>query len=431
MITVGCDRATSLAAIAVAAGHAGVCATVGLHPHDAVARRRHDRRPARRRPAIVAVGEAGLDYYYDHSPRDVQRDAFAAQIQLAHERTAAARDPHPRRLGRHVRHPRRRGRARRARSSTASPAAPTRPARCLDSGAFVSFSGIVTFKSADRRPGGGARCARSTGCSSRPTAPYLAPVPHRGRPNQPAWVPLVGRFIAELRGMTDGACRRAPAPRPPRLAFPRRRSVAWIGPPRLAAPARAACGEPCSNSTMTRHSGDWVCLGVADHRDRAPAAVAAQPRRRRQPARRHVATAGVAIVARRRAADASAPAADVRPDEPLGTAYLDGYLAGSTVARRRGISTDRQCPAAGRRSRARHVQQHDRLDDCAATPRDAAVQRHAHGHQPRQQPLRAVRRRRSCGPSRHPTIVLAHRHVRRDRRPHRRAGAGRRSPGHA
>ena len=84
MVNVGCDRATSEAAIATAAAHDRVWATVGLHPHEAsfgvetvvdlIGR-----------PKVVAVGEAGLDYFYDHSPRDAQREAFAAQIQLAHE----------------------------------------------------------------------------------------------------------------------------------------------------------------------------------------------------------------------------------------------------------------------------------------------------------------------------------------------------------
>src|SRR5262245_42538235 len=81
MVTVGCDRETSVAAIAAAEVHSDVWAMVGLHPHDAVDGVDtiadlfdHAR--------VAAVGEAGLDYYYDHSPRDVQRDAFASQIRI-------------------------------------------------------------------------------------------------------------------------------------------------------------------------------------------------------------------------------------------------------------------------------------------------------------------------------------------------------------
>src|SRR5204863_32642 len=76
-VCVGTDRARSAAAIAIAAGHADVWATVGLHPHDA----RHGVASVVDlvdRPRVVAVGECGLDYHYDHSPRDVQREAVAA-----------------------------------------------------------------------------------------------------------------------------------------------------------------------------------------------------------------------------------------------------------------------------------------------------------------------------------------------------------------
>ena len=85
MITIGTDAGESAAAIEIARAHAGVWATVGLHPHDAVQGvegiatllERSD-------PVVVGVGECGLDYHYDHSPRDVQAEVFAAQIALAH-----------------------------------------------------------------------------------------------------------------------------------------------------------------------------------------------------------------------------------------------------------------------------------------------------------------------------------------------------------
>ena len=69
MVTVGCDRATSQAAIATAAAHAGVFATVGLHPHEAAAGV-ESIVDLLETPGIVAIGEAGLDYYYDHAPRE-------------------------------------------------------------------------------------------------------------------------------------------------------------------------------------------------------------------------------------------------------------------------------------------------------------------------------------------------------------------------
>jgi hypothetical protein len=84
LVTVGCDRATSEAAIAVASRHDNVFATVGLHPHDAV-QGVHTIVDLLDTPGIVAIGEAGLDYYYEHSERDIQKAAFAEQVHLAHE----------------------------------------------------------------------------------------------------------------------------------------------------------------------------------------------------------------------------------------------------------------------------------------------------------------------------------------------------------
>jgi TatD DNase family protein len=196
MITVGCDRATSLAAIAVAAEHPDVWATVGLHPHDAI-NGVDTIVDLLDTPGIVAVGEAGLDYYYDHSPRDVQREVFAAQIQLAHARRlplvihtrdawddtfdVLAAEGVPEQTIFHC-----------------FTGGPTEVARCLAVGGFISISGIVTFKNAtDLREA--ATLVPLDRLLIETDAPYLAPVPHRGRPNQPAFVPLVGRCIADLR----------------------------------------------------------------------------------------------------------------------------------------------------------------------------------------------------------------------------------------
>src|SRR5262245_33500060 len=84
-ITIGTDATTSEAATAIAARHGDVWATVGLHPHDAV-NGVESVVPFLDRPRIVAVGECGLDYHYDHSPREIQRAVFAEQIALAHAR---------------------------------------------------------------------------------------------------------------------------------------------------------------------------------------------------------------------------------------------------------------------------------------------------------------------------------------------------------
>ena len=220
MITVGCDRATSLLAIAAADSHDGVFATVGLHPHEA--RFGVDTIvDLLETPGIVAVGEAGLDYYYDHSPRDVQRRAFAEQVQLAnqlrlplviHTRDAwddtfdvLAAEGVPERVVFHC-----------------FTGGPVEMRRCVDLGAYVSFSGIVTFPSAtDVRDA--ARDCPLDRLLVETDSPYLAPVPHRGRKNHPAWVTHVGDFIAEVRALTTERVQTATHANA-HLAFPALRS---------------------------------------------------------------------------------------------------------------------------------------------------------------------------------------------------------------
>jgi TatD DNase family protein len=200
MVTVGCDRATSLEALELATRLPGVYATVGLHPHEA----KHgvatvadlfDGDGAR----PVAVGECGLDFHYDHSPRDDQRAAFTEQIRIAHrlalplvihtreawDETFAILDTEgvPARTVFHC-----------------FTGGPDEARRCLDRGALVSFSGIVTFPGAqDVRDAAALVPLERTLVET--DSPYLAPVPNRGKRNRPAWVPLVGACLAELHGV--------------------------------------------------------------------------------------------------------------------------------------------------------------------------------------------------------------------------------------
>jgi TatD DNase family protein len=149
------------------------------------------------------VGECGLDYHYDHSPRDVQRRVFAAQIALAHERDLAL-----------VIHTREAWEdtfdtlsAERVPSRTVMhcfTGGPDEARRCLDLGAHLSFSGIVTFRAADDVRGAAALCPLDR-MLVETDSPYLAPVPHRGRPNRPALVPLVGAAVAGARGVPVSA----------------------------------------------------------------------------------------------------------------------------------------------------------------------------------------------------------------------------------
>jgi TatD DNase family protein len=199
IICVGTDAPQSEAAIGVARAYPGtVWATVGLHPHDAI--QGVEGVAALLGPdEVVGIGECGLDYHYDHSPREVQREVFAAQIGLAlhhdlalviHTREAwddtfaiLQAEGVPERTVLHC--------------FTGGPA---EARRCLDLGISLSFSGIITFKTAaDIREA--AALAPLDRVLVETDAPFLTPVPHRGKPNGPAYVPLVGAAVAAAKGL--------------------------------------------------------------------------------------------------------------------------------------------------------------------------------------------------------------------------------------
>ncbi len=211
MVTVGCDRATSLEALALAAQFPDVHATVGLHPHEAkhgvdTIRDLFDRDDG---VGPVAVGECGLDFHYDHSPRDDQRAAFAEQIRLAHQldlplviHTREAWDDTFAILDAEGVPPRT--------VFHCFTGGPDEAIRCLDRGAYVSFSGIATFPGAQdvRDAAAIVPLARTL---IETDSPYLAPVPNRGKRNRPAWVLLVGACLADVHGVTVDAVRDATA----------------------------------------------------------------------------------------------------------------------------------------------------------------------------------------------------------------------------
>jgi TatD DNase family protein len=200
LVTVGTDLATSRAAIETARAHPGVSATVGLHPHDA-AIGLDGLAELLGEPGVVAVGECGLDYYYDHSPRPVQREVFAAQVAWANERglplVVHTRDAWDDTFA--------------VLDDVGTPArtvfhcftgGPAEAERALERDAALSFSGIVTFKNADEVRAAAAMCPENR-LLIETDSPYLTPVPHRGQPNQPALVPLVGAAIARIRGIAE------------------------------------------------------------------------------------------------------------------------------------------------------------------------------------------------------------------------------------
>lgn len=195
MVTVGVTTERSREAIAVAARHEGVHATVGVHPHDAT-EGTAGLAELLDAPKVVAIGEAGLDYHYDHSPRDVQRVAFEEQIALANEHdlplvihTREAWDDTfevldgcgvPRRTVFHC-----------------FTGGPDEAAAGVERGIVISVSGIVTFKNATDLQD----AVRQTPLERlmvETDSPYLAPVPHRGKPNRPANVVHVGEAVAAL-----------------------------------------------------------------------------------------------------------------------------------------------------------------------------------------------------------------------------------------
>jgi len=213
MVCVGTDPATSAEALELARSTRtggwqpempAVWATIGLHPHDASmgtaeVEEMLGATTAGGEDTLVAVGECGLDYHYEHSPRHVQRAVFARQIELAHAHRLALvvhsreawddlfdvllAEGVPERSILHC-----------------FTGGPDEVRRCLDAGMFVSFSGIVTFKNASAVREAVAVCPLDR-LLVETDSPFLAPVPHRGRPNEPALVPLVGQAVAAVKGV--------------------------------------------------------------------------------------------------------------------------------------------------------------------------------------------------------------------------------------
>jgi len=211
VVCVGTDLATSRAAIALAEAHTDVFATVGLHPHDAS--RLEAEWPAlvklAAHPRVVAIGEAGFDLHYEHSPRVAQSTAFAAQVRLALELNTSL-----------VIHSRLAWDATFGVLETEGvpehtvfhcfSGGPVEAERAIALGCFLSFSGIVTFKNSDD-----VRAAAAVAPADRllveTDAPFLAPVPHRGRENESAFVVDVGTGLAAARGESVDEIARATA----------------------------------------------------------------------------------------------------------------------------------------------------------------------------------------------------------------------------
>lgn len=203
LATVGMDAPTIERALAAARSHPEVSAIVGRHPHnaegfDAAGLEQIERAAAA--PGVVAIGETGLDYYRDHAPREDQRRAFEAQLGLAARlglpvaiHTRAAEDDTFAILREHAH---------------ALPAvilhcfsAPDRLGEVVERGYVCSFAGNVTYPKAPELQQA-ARDLPADRLLVETDAPYLAPQPVRGKPNEPANVVHTARFVAELRGLS-------------------------------------------------------------------------------------------------------------------------------------------------------------------------------------------------------------------------------------
>jgi TatD DNase family protein len=184
-------------AVAIAAEHDDVWAAVGFHPHEAkdcddAAFAEIERLAVRER--VVAIGECGLDYHYDHSPRDVQRAVFERHIELA-KRLDKPIIVHNRESTEDMVEILGRSGARGILHSYTENLEVAR--RFLDSGFYISFSGIVTFRSAEMLRGV-ARALPHDRVLIETDTPYLAPVPFRGRDNEPAYVIKIAELLASL-----------------------------------------------------------------------------------------------------------------------------------------------------------------------------------------------------------------------------------------
>ena len=203
IVSCGQDEATSRKTLALAGAHPAIAPAVGVHPHEArtagdlssLARMLED-------PAIVAAGEMGLDYHYDFSPRDVQRDVLARQLDMAEVcglpvilHCREAEEDLADILTLHFR----RGRLGGLHCFTG-------PyewgARLIDEfGLYLGLGGAVTFKNAKELHEAAARLpldhiVLETDC------PFMSPVPYRGKRNEPAYLTLTCARLAELRGIT-------------------------------------------------------------------------------------------------------------------------------------------------------------------------------------------------------------------------------------
>jgi len=208
MVTIGTDRETNPAAVALAERLAHVHATVGIHPHDAADATEADfealERLARESGKVVALGEMGLDFFRNLSPRDVQERVLRRQLVMARRLDKPVvihcRDAHPATLA--ILAEERVGETGGVMHCFSGDVENAK--RCLDLGLVISLAGPVTYRNARALPDV-ARFVPLDRLVVETDCPFLPPHPHRGQRNEPAWVAITAARVAELRGMTSEA----------------------------------------------------------------------------------------------------------------------------------------------------------------------------------------------------------------------------------
>jgi TatD DNase family protein len=192
-------------AVRLAERYPQLYASIGVHPHDAAKvtpQTYDDLRALGSHGKVIAFGEIGLDYHYDFSPRDIQREVFIEQLKLARdvslpitihtreawEDTIAVLKQHWSSPG--IMH-----------CFTGEPA---QAQEALDLGFYLSYGGVLTFKTAENVRES-ARITPDDRLLIETDAPYLAPIPHRGKRNEPAMMVETARKLAEVRGTTPEA----------------------------------------------------------------------------------------------------------------------------------------------------------------------------------------------------------------------------------
>ena len=198
------DMSSNTEAVALADSFPNIYATVGMHPHDAKDVGADELRALRELTShakVIAVGETGLDYYYNHSPHEVQRRVFTQFIHMARE-TGLPIVVHERDAAQEVAELLR-SEGGRELHGVIHCFTGNYEAACdyLDLGFYLSFTGIITFKNAEPLR----QVVRQVPLEKmfvETDSPFLTPMPHRGKRNEPAFVRLVAETVAKVKGIS-------------------------------------------------------------------------------------------------------------------------------------------------------------------------------------------------------------------------------------